>query len=357
MIPMVDTTVWHRDIQAELEEAALDVLRSGRFLMGPNVVAFEQDAADYLGCQYAISCANGTDALVLALLAAGIGAGDEVITTSFTFFATAEAIVQAGAKPVFVDIDPNTFNLDPSRLESALTSATKAVLLVHLFGLPAAVQEVKAFCCDHNLLLVEDCAQSFGASVAGQQTGTFGSLGCFSFFPGKNLGGFGDGGIAITSDKNLANKLSQLRNHGSRKQYVHDLIGFNSRLDEIQAALLRIKLRHIDHYNQQRQQIAQWYARHLSEMKLSLPSGKGHVYHQYTVLLEKREQAQESLRKRQVASAIYYPVPLHQQKALKGIARSDVLEVTEKVCLNCLSLPVFPGMTEQQVAYIAQSLV
>ena len=357
MIPMVDTTVWHRTIQSELEQAALDVLRSGRFVMGPNVQAFEEEVADYLGCKHAISCANGTDALVLALMAAGIGSGDEVITTPFTFFATAEAIALVGASPVFVDIDPETFNLNPEWLEAILSPNTRAVLLVHLFGLPAAVTAVSSFCRQHGVLLIEDCAQSFGAKVDKQQTGTFGQLGCFSFFPSKNLGGFGDGGLVTAAEDELAIQLKQLRNHGSRKQYLHSQIGLNSRLDELQAALLRIKLQHIDHYNQQRQQVAQWYEHYLADTRLPLPAGKGHVYHQYTIRLNNRAEVQNLLSQRQIASAVYYPVPLHQQDALETIARSGKLEVAERISEQCLSLPIFPGMTEEQVRQVAEALL
>ena len=357
MIPMVDPAAWHQDIQTELESAAIGVLRSGRFVQGPNVQGFEDEVAAYLECKHAISCANGTDALVLALRAAGIGSGDEVITTAFTFFATAEAIMQVGAKPVFVDIEPETFNLNPSCLETALSPATRAVLLVHLFGLPANVRAVRAFCHKHDLLLIEDCAQSFGARVDAQQTGTFGQLGCYSFFPSKNLGGFGDGGLVVTDDDEMAIQLKQLRNHGSREQYLHDQIGYNSRLDELQAALLRVKLRHIEHYNRQRQQVAHWYEKYLADIACCLPEGEGHIYHQYTMLIGNREAVKNHLLQQNIASAVYYPLPLHQQNALNGRFWANNLAVTEQVCNRCLSLPVFPGMTEHQVEAVAGGLL
>lgn len=357
MIPMVDTRVWHQSIQAELEQAAVNVLRSGRFIMGSNVTAFEQEAAACLGAEYALGCANGTDALVLALKAAGIGAGDEVITTPFTFFATAEAIVLVGATPVFVDIDPVTFNLNPALLEQALTANTRAVLIVHLFGLPAAVEAVQSFCEEHELLLLEDCAQSFGAEVNGQKTGTFGQLGCFSFFPSKNLGGFGDGGLITTSDRHLAEQVRLLRNHGSCEPYKHQSIGYNSRLDELQAALLRVKLQYIDDYNRQRQQVVEWYWHCLKAYPIQLPEGEGHVFHQYTVLLQNRDEVSKRLAENGIASAVYYRTPLHQQPALRDVAVYRDLAVTRQISQQCLSLPVFPGMTEGQVERVSESIL
>ncbi|AMO58631.1 erythromycin biosynthesis sensory transduction protein eryC1 [Endozoicomonas montiporae] len=357
MISMVDPTVWHASIQNELEQAALEVLRSGRFIMGSNVAAFEQEVAEYLGSRYAISCANGTDALVLALTAAGIVAGDEVITTPFSFFATAEAIVQVGACPVFVDINPESFNLDVDLLEQALSDKTKAVLPVHLFGLPVEVKKIQAFCHQHGLWLLEDCAQSFGASVEGQHTGTYGHFGCFSFFPSKNLGGFGDGGLVITQDKALAEQLIQLRNHGSQQPYLHHQIGYNSRLDELQAALLRVKLRHIDEYNRQRQQVAEWYWQAFCRSDIQLPEGEGHVFHQYTVLLEHRDLVRQALEQNHIASAIYYQMPLHRQPALMDVAKFSQLPVAEKISRHCLSLPVFPGMSQNQVNTVAEQVL
>ena len=352
MIPMVDPKAWHGSIQSELERVAADVLRSGRYLMGPNVDAFENEMADYLGSEYALSCASGTDALYLALRAAGIGEGDEVITTAFTFFATAEAIVQAGARPVFVDIEPDSFNMNPEPLKQALTNNTKAILLVHLFGLPARVRAITTFCEEHDLLLIEDCAQSFGASIEGQMTGTFGQLGCYSFFPSKNLGGFGDGGLVVTSNDEYADRIRQLRNHGSSRLYQHELIGCNSRLDEFQAALLRVKLRHIDEYNRQRQWVATLYSQQLAGLDLQFPSGEGHVYHQYTVLLNNRHAVKQHLEDNGIASAVYYPTPLHQQTALKGRCHALPLPVTEYTSKHCLSLPVYPGITDEAVHQI-----
>ena len=363
-IPMVDPGVWHNPIQSELEQAALGVLRSGRYIMGEQVEAFEQEAAGYLGVEYALGCANGTDALVLALRAGGVGPGDEVLTTGFTFFATAEAIMQVGATPVLVDIDAETFNLDPKELERGVSPRSKAVLVVHLFGLPVELNSIQQICNQHGLLLLEDCAQSFGARYQGKQTGAFGLSGCFSFFPSKNLGGFGDGGLIATSDVDVANKIRKLRNHGSSEQYIHDCIGYNSRLDEIQAALLRVKLKHIDRFNQQRFEVSQWYRDCLCGTDLIIPfeyPAENHVYHQYTVVLPcHRDLIRKRLTRYGIASAIYYPLPLHRQKALQKVMTSGFrpeLPVCEQLAEHCLSLPIFPGMTRQQVEQVASALL
>lgn len=358
-IPMVDMQAWHRPIQAQLEKKALEVLRSGRFIMGKEVELFEQEVACYLGARYAVSCANGTDALVLALHAAGIGPGDSVLTAGFTFFSTAEAIIQVGATPVLVDIDSETFNIDPLELERSITSRCRAVLVVHLFGLPAALSEIQAVCDRHGLILLEDCAQSFGASYQSRKTGNFGLLGTFSFFPSKNLGGFGDGGLVITSDLKAAEAVRMLRNHGSACQYFHECSGYNSRLDEIQAALLRVKLEHIESFNAQRQQVAQWYRDFLKDTELLFPEGREeHIYHQFTVVLPSgRDLIKKRLASKGIASAIYYPLPLNKQRALAGLAGELELPVCEQLSEHCLSLPIYPGMTRLQVETVTSTFI
>lgn len=358
-IPMVDMQAWHRPIQAQLENKALEVLRSGRFIMGKEVELFEQEVARYLGARYAVSCANGTDALVLALHAAGIGPGDSVLTAGFTFFSTAEAIIQVGATPVLVDIDSETFNIDPLELERSITSRCRAVLVVHLFGLPAALSEIQAVCDRHGLILLEDCAQSFGASYQSRKTGNFGLLGTFSFFPSKNLGGFGDGGLVITSDLKAAEAVRMLRNHGSACQYFHECSGYNSRLDEIQAALLRVKLEHIESFNAQRQQVAQWYRDFLKDTELLFPEGREeHIYHQFTVVLPSgRDLIKKRLASKGIASAIYYPLPLNKQRALAGLAGELELPVCEQLSEHCLSLPIYPGMTRLQVETVTSTFI
>ncbi|KEI73424.1 DegT/DnrJ/EryC1/StrS family aminotransferase [Endozoicomonas elysicola] len=358
-IPMVDVLAWHRPIQKKLEEKAVQVLRSGRFIMGEEVEAFEQEAAQYLGAKYAISCANGTDALVLSLHAAGIGPGDEVLTTGFTFFATVEAIMQVGATPVLVDIDSETFNIDPVELERSITSRCRAVLAVHLFGLPAALNEIQAVCDRHGLKLLEDCAQSFGASYQSRKTGNYGLLGAFSFFPSKNLGGFGDGGLVITSDLQVAETVRMLRNHGSACQYYHECSGYNSRLDEIQAGLLRIKLQYIEEFNNDRRKIAEWYRELLQDTDILCPEEREeHIYHQFTVVLPSgRDMVKKRLAGKGVSSAIYYPLPLNKQRALAGLASEYELPVCEQLSEHCLSLPIYPGMTRGQVESVVGVLV
>lgn len=363
-IPMVAPEAWHAPIQGELEQAALDVLRSGRYIMGQQVELFEKEAAAYLGVKHALGCANGTDALVLALKASGIGPGDEVLTTGFTFFATVEAIMQVGATPVLVDIDAETFNLDPKELERVISPRSRAVLAVHLFGLPVELNRIRQICDQHGLLLLEDCAQSFGARYRKKQTGSFGLTGCFSFFPSKNLGGFGDGGLITTSDSDVAGKVRKLRNHGSSQQYIHDCIGYNSRLDEIQAALLRVKLKYIDEFNRQRFEVSEWYRDCLAGTDIIIPreySAERHVYHQYTVVLpSQRDQVRTRLARKGIASAIYYPLPLHRQSALHSVMANGSrpeLPVCEQLAEHCLSLPIFPGMTRDQVEFVACSLL
>lgn len=365
VIPMVDTRCWHQEIQPQLEQAALRVLRSGRFILGPELEAFEQEVAAYLGSPYAIGCANGTDALVLALSAAGIQAGDEVITTAFTFFATAEAIAQLGAIPVFVDIDLQTYNINPALISAAITPKTRAVLAVHLFGCPADLDRLQTVCTTHNLILLEDCAQSFGARYQGRHTGTFGLAGCFSFFPSKNLGGFGDGGLVTTSSSQMAEQLRQLRNHGSRRPYYHEQLGYNSRLDELQAALLRVKLKAIDSYNSQRREQARWYQDNLRDSALQLPWEPPechHVFHQFTLQTSNRGALQEHLASQGMASAIYYPCPLYRQRPFRQGQKNGKdhdkkpLVETEKASQHCLSLPIYPGLTRTQVTMIATAV-
>jgi dTDP-4-amino-4,6-dideoxygalactose transaminase len=319
------------------------------------VQAFEKEAADYLGVKHAIGCASGTDALHLALLAEGIGAGDEVITSAFTFIATAEAIKYVGAKPVFVDIDPQTFNITPENIEKAITAKTKAVMPVHLFGQPVDLPAIKAICDKHGLKLIEDCAQSFGATVNGKQTGGFGDAAGFSFFPSKNLGCFGDGGLVTTNCDKAAAKIKQYRNHGSDVRYYHDVIGYNSRLDEMQAVVLRAKLKHIDEYNAARRHAAHLYSELMADLPLTTPHEDGvgvHVYHQYTLLSERRDEIMKALQDQQIACAVYYPVPLHQQNVFKDECAGLSLPVTESVAANCFSLPICSSISDDTVKQI-----
>ncbi|HTP66020.1 MAG TPA: DegT/DnrJ/EryC1/StrS family aminotransferase [Geobacteraceae bacterium] len=352
MIPMVDLKIQYQQIKDEIDRGILDVIEKTQFILGPNVTAFENEAAEYLGVRHAVAVASGTDALHLALAAAGIGPGDEVITTPFTFIATAEAIRYVGAKPVFVDIDSKSFNIDPAVIEAAITPKSRAVLPVHLFGQPADMGAIRRICEKHDLIVIEDCAQSFGAKTCGEMTGALGTMGCFSFFPSKNLGCYGDGGMVTTGSPEMAEQLRILRNHGSKIRYHHSVIGFNSRLDEIQAVVLRTKLKHIEAYNSGRRRVARLYTSLLKETGIvpSHEDGKGvHVFHQYTVLTNRREKIMEALAVAGIASAVYYPIPLHRQDVFAAEYRDLRLPVAEKIAAHCMSLPIFPEMTEEQV--------
>jgi dTDP-4-amino-4,6-dideoxygalactose transaminase len=356
---MVDLRGQYEKLKPEIDTAILRVLSETNFILGPNLQAFEQEVAEYLGVRHAIGCASGTDALHLALLAAGIEPGDEVITTAFTFIATAEAICHVGAIPIFVDIFPDSFNIDPYKIATAVTEKTRAIIPVHLFGQPADLDEIRAIASQYNLLIIEDCAQSFGSRYHERMTGSIGDAGAFSFFPSKNLGCFGDGGLVTTNDDEIANRVKKFRHHGSSQQYHHDVIGYNSRLDELQAVVLRIKLNHINEYNQNRLRVAQTYNRLLAGAELELPiipDDRSHVFHQYTLLSDDRDRLQSLLRSQQIASAVYYPVPLHRQQAFADI-ESVSLPVADETSQHCLSLPIFPEMTEEQVRTVCQTLL
>jgi dTDP-4-amino-4,6-dideoxygalactose transaminase len=355
MIPMVNLKAQYAEIKDEVERGLAETIENCSFILGPNVQAFEKEAADYLGVKHAIAVASGTDALHLALIAEGIGAGDEVITTAFTFIATAEAIKYVGAVPVFVDIDPKTFNISPEAIEKAITPKTKAVMPVHLFGQPADMTAIKQLCDRHNLKLIEDCCQSFGATINGKQTGAIGHAAGFSFFPSKNLGAFGDGGLVVTNSDETAKQLKMLHNHGSDVRYYHDVIGYNSRLDEMQAVILRAKLKRIDQYNKGRQHVGRLYSELMADLPLITPFEDGlgeHVYHQYTVLSNRRDEVMKALQDKQIACAVYYPVPLHRQNVFKQEYASVNLPVTESVAANCFSLPICPFLEDDSIREI-----
>ena len=354
MIPMVDLKGQYQTLKEEIEQGFQETLQNTSFILGPNVQAFEKEAADYLQVKHAISCASGTDALHLALLAAGIGEGDEVITTSFTFIATAEAICYVGATPVYVDIKPDTYNIDPAKIEAAITDKTRDILPVHLFGQPADMNAIMALAKKHNLLVIEDCAQSFGADINGKMTGSIGLAGCHSFFPSKNLGCYGDGGMVTTNDDNVAEQLRMLRNHGSKVRYYHDIVGYNSRLDELQAVVLRAKLKRLPTYNKERRRAAHTYSRMLADV-VTPPKEDGigtHVYHQYTLLTDQRDAIMQKLQDNNIGCAIYYPVPLHQQKVFADICKQVSLPVTEDVASRCMSLPIYPELTDEIVTQV-----
>ncbi|MDZ7805139.1 DegT/DnrJ/EryC1/StrS family aminotransferase [Thiohalophilus sp.] len=355
MIPMVDLKQQYQSLKTEIEQGFADTFEKTSFILGPNVKGFEADAAEYLGVKHAISCASGTDALHLSLVAAGIGEGDEVITSAFTFIATAEAIRYVGAIPVYVDIRPDTYNLDPELIESAMTDKTRAILPVHLFGQPADMGAIMALADKHNLKVIEDCAQSFGADIDGKMTGGIGLAGAHSFFPSKNLGCYGDGGMITTNDDSIADTLLMLRNHGSKERYYHDVVGYNSRLDELQAVVLRAKLKHLPEYNRERRRVAHRYSAGLAGSVVTPPHEDEigtHVYHQYTVLSEQRDAVMKKLADNDIASAIYYPVPLHQQKVFANICKDVRLPVTDQIASRCMSLPIYPELQNGQIDQI-----
>ncbi len=357
-IPMLDLKAEYALFREELLERLATALESTQYILGPNVQALEKEVAAHVGVAQAVGCASGTDALHLALRALGIGPGDEVITSPFTFIGTSEAISYTGATPVFVDIQADTFNIDPAAIERAITPRTKAVMPVHLYGQAADLDAIVALCRKHGLRLVEDCAQSYGARYGARMTGSFGDFGCFSFYPSKNLGAFGDGGMVTTGDEHLAAEVLVYRNHGSRERYHHHVIGYNSRLDEIQAVILRVKLQHLEDFNTRRRAIAQAYSERLAGVVVTPVEapGRTHVYHQYTVRSPRRDAIQKTLGEAQIGSMIYYPVPLHQQEVYADLCRGVRLPVTEAVAQEVVSLPIFPQMTLDQVDRVCDAV-
>lgn len=359
-IPILDLSPETEALWDELIPAIQGVIRSGHFILGPNVKAFEREVADYLGVRHAIGLNSGTDALVIGLRALGIGPGDEVITTPFTFFATAEAVSMVGATPVFVDIEPDTFNLDIAQVEARLTPRTKAVIPVHLFGHAVDMDPLLALAESHNLKILEDVAQAFGGEHRGRKLGTLGDVGAFSFFPTKNLGCYGDGGLVTTNDDQLAEQMRMLRAHGSKRKYFNEEIGYNSRLDEMQAAILRVKLPHIDSYNEGRRRVAAGYAELLSCLSgLVLPTDQPYatpVYHQYTVRIKghQRDAVQQWLVDAGIGTMVYYPVPVHKLPVYKGLGFE--LPVAEAAAEEVLSLPIWPHMHGDVQAHIVNVL-
>lgn len=358
-IPMVDLKQQYHSLKAEIDAGLMAALESTAFILGPNVQAFEREAADYLGVKHAIGVGSGTEALHLALRALGVGPGDEVITTPFTFIATAEAIKYVGATPVFVDIDPHTFNIDLNCVEAAINDKTRAVIPVHLFGQPVNMPALKALCDDRGVKILEDCAQSFGAHINGKQTGSFGDAGAFSFFPSKNLGCYGDGGLVSTNSDELAALVKQYRNHGSKQQYHHSLVGYTSRLDELQAVVLRAKLPHIDSYNANRRRVDESYKKYLADTDIQMPHKDDiglHVFHQYCCLHPARDRIIETLRANKIACAIYYPVPLHKQEVFADACQGLSLPVTEGVMNQCFALPIYPELEDEKIQLIADTI-
>lgn len=359
---MVDLKVQYNSLKREIDEAIQRVIEGGQFILGPEVKAFEEEMANYLGARYAVGVASGTDALQLALLAGGIKPGDEVITTPFTFIATAESIAKCGAIPVFVDIEPKTYNIDTAQIEPKISKKTRAILPVHLYGQPADMASIMEVARSHHLKVIEDCAQALGSEYKGEKVGSRGDAGCFSFFPSKVLGAYGDGGIVITNDGEIAEKVDMLRKHGSRVSYYYLMSGFNSRLDSLQAAILRVKLRHLNQWIEQRRQKATLYSELLENIEgIELPyeaEYARHIFNYYTIRLRhRRNELQVFLTDQGISNTIYYPLSLHLQEVYRplGYQPGDFPE-SEHAQEEVLSLPIYAELTEEQIGVIAKAI-
>jgi len=363
-MPFLDLKAEFADVRAEVLAAVTRVLESQHFILGPEVEALEHEVAVLTGGKYAIGCASGSDALILALMAMEIGRGDEVITTPFTFVASAGSIARVGAKPIFADIDPRTFNILPEAIEKAITPRTRAILPVHLFGLAADMNKIGEIAVAHRLPIIEDAAQAIGARYEGRAVGSIGLMGCFSFFPSKNLGGAGDGGMVITSDATLADRLRALRVHGARKKYEYELLGMNSRLDALQAAILRVKLPHLERWAAARRGNAEKYRELFREFRLQAmltapetPKRGMHVYNQFTIRVKDRDGLRDHLKQRGIPTEIYYPKPLHLQRAFAYLDHKEAdFPTSESVSLDVLSLPIYPTLTEEQQRAIVEAI-
>ncbi len=368
-IRMVDLISQYQQLQDKMDQAILDVVRSSQYINGPEVKALQQELEEYLSVKHVIPCANGTDALQIAMMGLGLQPGDEVITASFTYVATAEVIALLKLTPVLVDVDPNTFNIDPTEIEKAITSKTKAIVPVHLFGQCANMDAIMEIAANHNLYVVEDTAQAIGADYTSSmgsksKAGTIGTIGTTSFFPSKNLGCYGDGGAIFTNDDDLALKMRQIANHGQSKQYYHDRVGVNSRLDSIQAAILRIKLKELNNFTAARNKAAGFYDRAFADNKyIDTPyraDNSTHVFHQYTLKIKgkDRDELKEYLQSKNIPAMVYYPIALHMQKAYQDDRyTAGSFPVTEQLCSSVISLPMHTELTEEQLTHITESVL
>ncbi len=353
-VPFLDLKAQHAPLRAQFDRAIASVIDSGAFAGGPFVTKFEDEFAAFCGCNYAIGLGNGTDALWLALLALGVGPGDEVITVPTTFMATAEAISYCGATPVFVDIDENTYTIDPAKIQEAITDKTKAIIPVHLFGQPADMDPILEIARVHNLFVIEDAAQAHGAEYKNRKAGTLGDAGCFSFYPSKNLGAFGEAGAVVTNDSKLQEKIRILRDHGQTRKYCHTMIGWNCRMDGIQAAVLSVKLQHLKRWNDLRRDHARKYNEGLAKIEdLVIPfeaSYARHIYHVYTVRVNERDRFMQTLADKGIGSSVHYPVPIHLQEAYRGLGyKNGAFPIAERAAEEFVSLPMFPELTEAQL--------
>ncbi|MBD3275046.1 MAG: aminotransferase class I/II-fold pyridoxal phosphate-dependent enzyme [Candidatus Marinimicrobia bacterium] len=356
---LVDLVAQYKDLKSEIDEAVHRVLDSGYFIMGPELKALEEEVAEYLDVKHAIGCASGTDALQIALMAHGIGRGDEVITTPFTFVATVEVIALLDAEPVYVDIDPATYNINPDAIKDAITARTKAIIPVHLYGQTAEMEKINPVAEEYDLAVIEDTAQAIGARRNGEFAGTFGDVGCISFFPSKNLGAFGDAGMMVTDNDDINEKLRMIAKHGSRVKYQHEALGVNSRLDALQAAVLRVKLPHIDEWNQKRFQVASNYMENITADEVTLPTiaeGNTHIFHQFSIQVPDREDFQAYLKERDIPTAVHYPIPLHKQPAFQTVGRNTGVPVAEKVSEHIVSLPIYPEMPGEEQALVIETV-
>jgi dTDP-4-amino-4,6-dideoxygalactose transaminase len=359
-VPLLDLKAQYETIRPDLDAAVRAVLESTRFIGGPEVSGLEEEVARYSQCAHAVSCASGTDALLLALWALGVGPGDEVITTAYSFFASAGVITNHGATPVFVDIDPRTYNLDPLQLEAAFTPRTKAVLAVSLYGQCCDIPAIQAVCDRHQAFLIEDAAQSIGSEWLGKRSGSMCDFGGFSFFPSKNLGGAGDGGMVVTQSQELADRVRLLREHGSKPKYHHSLVGTNSRLDALQAAILRVKLRHLDRWSAARARNAALYDSLFEGSRVVRPyhdPRTRHIYNQYVVRVPRRDDLRRFLTERTIGNEVYYPVPLHLQECFASLGyKEGDLPGAEAAARETLALPIYPELTEEQIRYVAAAV-
>jgi len=361
MIPLLDLNRAHAELQTELLAACECVLKEGKFIMGPAVGRFEAAVTGYLGVPHAVSCASGSDALLIALMALGLRPGDEVVTTAYSFFSTASAITRLGLSAKFADIDAGTFNLTASTLNDVVTSRTKAVIAVHLFGQTCDIGEISELCRSRSIPLIEDAAQALGARFNGKFAGSFGDIGCFSFFPSKNLGGFGDGGMMVTPDPRLAEQLALLRLHGAKPKYHHRQVGINSRLDTLQAALLQVKLPHLDNYAEGRRRNAKIYRKMLSDINdVLLPlemQGADHVYNQFCIRTNSRDELRKTLSEQGIGTEVYYPIPLHLQECFQGLGYKEGDFPNSETCSKTsMALPVFGELSEQEVGQVALAI-
>ncbi len=359
-VPLLDLKRQYASIKTEIDEAVARVVTHSQFILGPEVKTFEESVASYCKTKFAIGVASGTDALLISLRACGVGPGDEVIIPTFSFFATAGVVHNLGAKSVFVDINPETYNLEPDLIQERTTKKTKVIMPVHLFGQTCDMDPILDLAKKYNLKVVEDAAQALGAEYKNKKTGSLGDLGCFSFFPSKNLGGMGDGGMVVTSNPELAEKVKLLRTHGAKQKYYHDIVGYNSRLDTLQAAVLNIKLKYLDNWSKKRRENAQAYNQRLKGLEITLPKAESsnfHIYNQYTIAVKNRDGLKDFLKQKGIGCEIYYPVPLHLQKCFAYLDyKNGSCPVAEKKAWEVISIPVFPELTEQEQNYVISAI-